>query len=97
MLLAPSHTLKRTIFAPMPSACAILPFGQKACISAVARLWLLAKPWSLHGPNDPACVGLQMGWMRSWLYVLLSSISPLILSGIYLGPFLSLDCLQLFH
>src|SRR6266699_6657781 len=97
MLLAPSPKLKRTIFAPMQSGCVILPFEQKACISAVALPRLLAKPLSLPVPNDPACDGLHMVWRLSWLYGLLSSISPMILSGIHLSTFLPLDCLHLFH
>src|SRR5436305_11715906 len=97
MPLALSHRSKRTIFAPMQSVCVILPFGQKACISGVALLRLLVRPLSLRVPNDPACDGLPMGWMRSLLYGLLFSTSPMTLSGSDPINFWLLDCLPLIH
>src|SRR5260370_609952 len=81
----------------MLSACVILPFGPKACISAVALPRRLAKPWSPPVPKNPACDGLPMAWMRSWLCALPFSTSPMTRSGINLGHFWLLDCLQLFH
>src|ERR1700694_3003189 len=81
----------------MLSACGILPFGPKACISAVGLPRRLAKPWSPPVPKNPACDGLPMAWMRFWLCVLPFSTSPMTRSGIHLGHFWLLDCLQLFH
>src|SRR6266516_5729820 len=97
MPLVPSQKLKRSISFPMHSACAILPFAPKACISAVALPRRLAKPWSPPVPKNPACDGLPMAWMRSWLCALPFSTSPMTRSGINLGHFRLLDCLQLFH
>src|SRR6266487_1469776 len=81
----------------MPSACVILPFGQKACISAVELPRLLAKPWSPPEPKNPACDGLPMAWMRFSLCALPFSTSPMTRSGINPSHFRLLDCLQLFH
>src|SRR5581483_11946185 len=79
------------------SACGILSFGQKACISAVALPRLLAKPWSPLVPKNPGCAGLPMAWMRSSLCALPFSTSRMTRSGIHLDHFWLLDCLQLFH
>ena len=92
-----SFRLKRSISSPLPSVCAILPFGPKACLLAVALPRQLAKPWSPPVLNDPACDGLLRVWMRSWLCALPFSTSPITRSGINLGHFWLLDCLQLFH
>src|SRR5205823_1724861 len=97
MPLVPSQKLKRSISSPMLSACVILLFGLKACISAVGLPRRLAKPWSPPVPNDPACDGLPMAWMRFSLCALPFSISPITRSGIHLSHFWLLDCLQLFH
>src|SRR2546430_4328853 len=97
MPLVPSQQLKRIISSRMLSACGILPFGPKACILAVGLPRRLAKPWSPPVLKNPACDGLPMAWMRSWLCALPCSTSPITHFGINLGHFWLLDCLQLFH
>src|SRR5947209_7021361 len=70
-----------TTLLPMPSACGILLFGRKGCMSAVASLKPLVKALWLLVSSALACVGPLMAWMLFCLYGLPFSTRPTTISG----------------
>src|SRR5437588_12893765 len=70
-----------TTLPPMPSACGILLFGRKGCMSAMASLKPLVKAWWLLVSSALACVGPLMAWMLFCLCGLAFSTRPTTIFG----------------